>query len=32
MEELKMYLPLNTVIEDGIKKVLRKAEQRDSTS
>ena len=22
-----MYLPLNTVIEDGIKKVLRKAEQ-----
>lgn len=27
MEELKMYLPLNTRIEDGIKKVLRKAEQ-----
>mgnify|MGYP004508906343 FL=1 len=27
MEELKMYLPLSTKIEDGIKKVLKKAEQ-----
>ena len=27
MEELKMYLPVSTRIEDGIKKVLRKAEQ-----
>ena len=27
MEELKMYLPVNTRIDDGIKKVLRKAKQ-----
>lgn len=27
MEELKMYIPVSTRIEDGIKSVLRKAEQ-----
>jgi len=27
MEEFKMYLPVCTVIDDGVKKVLRKAEE-----
>ena len=32
MEELKMYLPLSTKIEDGIKKVLKKQNKSTNVS